>query len=430
MNYQQAIDYMYSQLPMFQRSGPAAYKPDLGNTIAICNLLQNPQNNFSSIHIAGTNGKGSTSHMLASILQEAGYKTGLYTSPHLKDFRERIKINGQMIPQEYVAEFISKYHTAFDEIKPSFFEMTVGLTFEYFSNQKVDIAIIEAGLGGRLDSTNVITPILSIITNISFDHMNLLGDTLPKIASEKAGIIKFNIPVVIGETDNQTKEVFIQKANQQSTNIYFADENFSIKNISEYNPLQNYFTADIYNGDNLVYKNIMCGLNGEYQYKNLLTVLQSIELVKEKLKISEKNIRNGILKVVENTGLMGRWQIINKNPLAICDTGHNEAGISYVLKQINKIPFEKLHFVIGVVKDKEVDKILEMLPKNATYYFCKANIPRALSEIELSQKAKEKGLIGNSYHSVENAYKAAINSASKNDLIFVGGSTFVVAEVV
>lgn len=421
---------MYSQLPMFQRSGPAAYKPDLGNTIAICNLLQNPQNNFTSIHIAGTNGKGSTSHMLASILQEAGYKTGLYTSPHLKDFRERIKVNGQMIPKKYVAEFISKYHKAFDEIKPSFFEMTVGLAFDYFSKEKVDIAIIEVGLGGRLDSTNVITPILSVITNISFDHMNLLGDTLPKIASEKAGIIKFNIPVVIGETDNQTKEVFIQKANQQSTNIYFADKYYSIKNVSEYNPLQNYFTADIYNGDNLVYKKLMCGLNGEYQYKNILTVLQSIVLVKEKLKISEENIRNGILKVVENTGLMGRWQIINKNPLAICDTGHNEAGINYVLNQINKIPFEKLHFVIGVVNDKEVDKILEMLPKNATYYFCKANIPRALSESDLFHKSKEKGLSGNSYNSVENAYKAAINSASKNDLIFVGGSTFVVAEVV
>lgn len=430
MNYQQALDYMYSQLPMFQRTGPAAYKPDLGNTIAICNLLKNPQNNFISIHVAGTNGKGSTSHMIASVLQEAGYKTGLYTSPHLKDFRERIKINGQMIPKHYVADFISNYHQNFDEIKPSFFEMTVGLAFDYFANQKVDVAVIEVGLGGRLDSTNVITPILSVITNISFDHMNLLGDTLPKIASEKAGIIKHGIPVVIGETDNQTQEVFIQKAKHEESEIYFADKNFSIKNCSEYNPLQNYFTADVYKGNNLIYPKIQCGLNGEYQYKNVLTVLQSLELLKEKFNLSEQHIRNGILNVVKNTGLLGRWQVLNISPLAICDTGHNEAGINYVLNQIKKIPFKKLHFVIGVVNDKEVDKILEMLPKNAYYYYCKANIPRALSANELYDKAILSGLNGNVYQSVNEAYKAALNKAEENDLVFVGGSTFVVAEVV
>lgn len=430
MDYQQALDYMYSQLPMFQRTGPAAYKPDLGNTIAICNLLQNPQNNFISIHVAGTNGKGSTSHMLASIFQEAGYKTGLYTSPHLRDFRERIKINGLMISEDYVAEFISKYHRDFDKIKPSFFEMTVGLAFDYFSYEKVDIAIIEVGLGGRLDSTNVITPILSVITNISFDHMNLLGDTLPKIASEKAGIIKKNIPVVIGESDNQTKEVFIQKSQQEKSKIYFADKNFSIKNCSEYNPLQNYFTADVYKADILIYPQIQCGLNGEYQYKNILTVLQSLELLKEKFNLSEQHIRNGILNVVKNTGLLGRWQVLNISPLAICDTGHNEAGIRYVINQIKKIPFEKLHFVIGVVNDKEVNKILEMLPFEAVYYFCKANIPRALSANELNDKAMLYGLKGNVYQSVNEAYKVALNKAKKNDLVFVGGSTFVVAEVV
>lgn len=421
---------MYSQLPMFQRTGPAAYKPDLGNTISICNLLQNPQNNFISIHVAGTNGKGSTSHMLASIFQEAGYKTGLYTSPHLKDFRERIKINGQMISQDYVAEFVSKYHSDFDKIKPSFFEMTVGLAFDYFSHEKVDIAIIEVGLGGRLDSTNVITPILSIITNISFDHMNLLGDTLPKIATEKAGIIKQNIPVVIGETDNQTKEVFIQKANQNSSKIYFADNTLHVENCSEFNPLQNYFTVDVYKGNTLIYSRLKCGLNGDYQQKNILTVLQSVEILKERFKIKDENIRNGILNVANNTGLMGRWQKINSTPLAICDTGHNEAGIRYVLNQIKKIPFEKLHFVIGVVNDKEVDKILEMLPENASYYFCKANIPRALPENELYEIATKKGLKGTFYKTVKDAYNAALNSAQKNDLVFVGGSTFVVAEVV
>lgn len=421
---------MYRQLPMFQRTGPTAYKPDLGNTIAICNLLQNPQNNFISIHVAGTNGKGSTSHMLASIFQEAGYKTGLYTSPHLKDFRERIKINGQMISQDYVAEFVSKYHKDFDKIKPSFFEMTVGLAFDYFSHEKVDIAIIEVGLGGRLDSTNVITPILSVITNISFDHMNLLGETLPKIATEKAGIIKQNIPVVIGETDNQTKEVFIQKANQNSSKIYFADNTLHLENCSDFHPLQNYFTVDVYKGNTLIYSKLKCGLNGDYQQKNILTVLQSIEIFKKRFKLKDENIRNGILNVAHNTGLMGRWQKINSIPLAICDTGHNEAGIRYVLNQIKKIPFEKLHFVIGVVNDKEVDKILEMLPENASYYFCKANIPRALPENELYEIATKKGLKGTSYTTVQDAYNAALNSAQKKDLVFVGGSTFVVAEVV
>lgn len=430
MNYQQALDYMYSQLPMFQRTGPAAYKPDLGNTIAICNLLHNPQNNFISIHIAGTNGKGSTSHLIASVLQEAGYKTGLYTSPHLKDFRERIKINGQMIPELYVADFIAKYHQNFDEIKPSFFEMTVGLAFDYFSNQKVDVAVIEVGLGGRLDSTNVITPILSVITNISFDHMNLLGDTLPKIAFEKSGIIKKNIPVVIGETDIQIQDVFIHKAQQEASKIYFADKNYSLKNCSEYHPMQNYFTADVYKGNKLLYHQIKCGLNGEYQYKNILTVLQSLELLKDKFNLSEQHIRNGILHVVKNTGLKGRWQIINKLPLAICDTGHNEAGINYVLNQIKKIPYQKLHFVIGVVNDKEVDKILGMLPQNAEYYFCKANIPRALPQEELYLKATGKGLKGKAYPSVMQAYQTALKNAHINDLVFVGGSTFVVAEVV
>jgi dihydrofolate synthase / folylpolyglutamate synthase len=430
MNYPQALDYMYSQLPMFHRTGPAAYKPDLGNTIAICNLLNNPQNKFKTIHVAGTNGKGSTSHMLASVLQEAGYKTGLYTSPHLKDFRERIKINGDMIPQQFVAEFVSKYHKDFNSIKPSFFEMTVGLAFDYFAQQEVDIAIIEVGLGGRLDSTNVITPVLSVVTNISFDHMNLLGNTLPKIAAEKAGIIKREVPVVIGETNDETIEIFISKAKIESSPIYFADKNFNIRNCSDFNPLQNYFIADVYKGDSLIYPKLNCGLNGEYQYKNILTVLQSVEIFKDKFKLSEENIRKGILNVVKNTGLMGRWQLLNKKPLAICDTGHNEAGISYVLNQLQKIKYNKLHFVLGMVNDKEVDKILSMLPKNAEYYFCKANIPRALNQQDLAAKAKMFELKGRQYASVNEAYKAALQNALPDDLIFVGGSTFVVAEVV
>jgi dihydrofolate synthase/folylpolyglutamate synthase len=368
--------------------------------------------------------------MLASIFQEAGYKTGLYTSPHLKDFRERIKINGQMISQEYVAEFVSNYHSDFDKIKPSFFEMTVGLAFDYFAKENVDVAIIEVGLGGRLDSTNVITPLLSVITNISFDHMNLLGNTLPEIANEKAGIIKQNIPVVIGETDVVTKDVFISKANTQNSKLYFSDKNFNLQNISEYHPLEQYFTADIYEGNKLKYSNIKCGLSGIYQQKNILTVIQCCELLKKHFNLTESAVFNGIQNVVVNTGLLGRWQLLNKSPLAICDTGHNEAGIKYVLKQIQKIQFKKLHFVLGMVNDKDVDKVLGMLPENAIYYFCKANIPRALAANELAEKAKKAGLKGTLFNSVHEAYVEALNSAKENDLVFVGGSTFVVAEVV
>lgn len=405
MNYQQTLDYLFSQLPMFQRVGASAYKADLNNTIELCKLLHHPEKNFKSIHIAGTNGKGSTSHMLASILQEAGYKVGLYTSPHLKDFRERIKINGEMISEQEVVDFVIKHQSEFEQINLSFFEWTVGLAFDYFSKKQVDIAVIETGLGGRLDSTNVITPLVSVITNIGKDHTQFLGETLAKIASEKAGIIKENIPIIIGETQQETQQVFIDKAIEMSAKIFFADK--------------------------IITTNYESDLKGIYQEKNKKTVLAAIQqLMNSGFSITEENIKNGLLNVVKNTGLLGRWQILSENPLTICDTGHNEAGIKEVLKQISLTKHNHLHFVFGAVNDKEIDSILSMLPKNATYYFCQAKIPRALDVNVLYTKAKEFELKGNPYDSVENAIKQAKANASVNDLVFVGGSTFVVAEAI
>lgn len=405
MNYQQTLDYLFSQLPMFQRVGASAYKADLNNTIELCKLLHHPEKNFKSIHIAGTNGKGSTSHMLASILQEAGYKVGLYTSPHLKDFRERIKINGEMISEQEVVDFVIKHQSEFEQINLSFFEWTVGLAFDYFSKKQVDIAVIETGLGGRLDSTNVITPLVSVITNIGKDHTQFLGETLAKIASEKAGIIKENIPIIIGETQQETQQVFIDKALEKSAKIFFADK--------------------------IITTNYESDLKGIYQEKNKKTVLAAIQqLMINGFSIAEENIKNGLLNVVKNTGLLGRWQILSENPLTICDTGHNEAGINEVLKQISLTKHNHLHFVFGAVNDKEIDSILSMLPKNATYYFCQAKIPRALDVNVLYTKAKKIELKGNPYDSVENAIKQAKSNASVNDLVFVGGSTFVVAEAI
>lgn len=405
MNYQQTLDYLFSQLPMFQRVGASAYKADLNNTIELCKLLHHPEKNFKSIHIAGTNGKGSTSHMLASILQEAGYKVGLYTSPHLKDFRERIKINGVMISEQEVVDFVIKHQSEFEQINLSFFEWTVGLAFDYFSKKQVDIAVIETGLGGRLDSTNVITPLVSVITNIGKDHTQFLGETLAKIASEKAGIIKENIPIIIGETQQETQQVFIDKALEKSAKIFFADK--------------------------IITTNYESDLKGIYQEKNKKTVLAAIQqLMINGFSIAEENIKNGLLNVVKNTGLLGRWQILSENPLTICDTGHNEAGIKEVLKQISLTKHNHLHFVFGAVNDKEIDSILSMLPKNATYYFCQAKIPRALDVNVLYTKAKEFELKGNPYDSVENAIKQAKANASANDFVFVGGSTFVVAEAI
>ena len=413
---------------MFQRIGSAAYKANLNNTIAICKLLSNPENKFKSIHVAGTNGKGSTSHMLASILQSAGLKVGLYTSPHLKDFRERIKINGELIPEQNVVDFVEKYKHDFEKIEPSFFEMTVGLAFDYFANEKVDIAVIEVGLGGRLDSTNVITPEVSIITNISFDHTALLGNTIEKIAGEKAGIIKSRVPVIIGESQVGTKKVFEDKATEKNTSIVFADEQFTIKNV-----LQEHFLLkmDIEKTGTIRYENLESQLLGLYQQKNIVTVLCAVEILNKKgYVLTEEIIRSGIKTVISQTGLLGRWQILSEQPLVIADTGHNEAGIEEVLSQLKLTPHNRLHFVLGMVNDKDITKILSMLPANALYYFCKANIPRALAANELATKANEFGLNGQVYACVQDAYIAAKEQALENDLVFIGGSTFTVAEVV
>ncbi len=431
MTYDQTLDYLYSQLPMFQRIGSAAYKDNLDNTIAICSLLNNPEHKFRSVHIAGTNGKGSTSHILASILQSGGLIVGLYTSPHLKDFRERIKINGEMISQQYVVDFVEKHKSDFENIKPSFFEMTVGLAFDYFANEKVDIAVIEVGLGGRLDSTNVIKPLLSVITNISFDHTALLGNTLEKIASEKAGIIKPGTPVIIGETDVITKSVFLEKAKQENAEIIFADQLFSAENVRHHNSDRLYLTMDVEKQGQLIYKGLESELPGLYQQKNILTALSTVEVLNKKgFQLTEAIVRRGIKNVIRKTGLLGRWQILSNKPLVIADTGHNEAGIKEVLKQISSTPHTQLHFVIGMVNDKDSSGILKLLPKDATYYFCKAQIPRALEAEELSKQAKVFDLKGNVYNSVAEALTSAKANAKENDLVFVGGSTFTVAEVV
>ncbi len=431
MKYQETLDYMFDQLPMFQRIGGAAYKANLDNTIAILNLLENPQNNFKSLHIAGTNGKGSVSHFLAAIFQSAGYKCGLYTSPHLKDFRERIKINGEMISKAKVIQFIEAYKIDFEKIQPSFFEMTVGMAFKYFSDEKVDIAIVETGMGGRLDSTNLINPELSIITNIGFDHTQFLGDTLGKIAFEKAGIIKSEIPVVIGENHFETKSVFIEKAKETNSQIYFADDEYQVNNYSHFFSNNQQFLEIILSKTMKSKPVKLCSeLLGLYQLKNIKTVLTAVDILKEKgFKLNQSNIKNGIANVVSITGLMGRWQILSKNPLMVCDTGHNEDGIREVLKQIGLTPHQKLHFVLGMVNDKEIDKVLKMLPVVAEYYFCKANIPRGLDQNILKEKAVSNNLKGESYNSVQKAIKAARKAANKDDMIFIGGSTFVVAEV-
>jgi len=429
MTYQQTLDYLYAQLPMFQRIGVAAYKADLNNTIAICNLLDNPQHKFKSIHIAGTNGKGSTSHMLASILQTAGYKVGLYTSPHLIDFRERIKINGEMIPQNYVVDFVAKYKNEFEKIAPSFFEMTVGLAFDFFAYEKVDIAIVEVGLGGRLDSTNVLMSELSIITNISFDHVALLGDTLEKIAIEKAGIIKPNTPVVIGETQEETESLFKTIAKKNNSDIYFADTIYHSKDSRQEQFDKLYLLMNIEKNGKEHFKKLKSELLGHYQQRNISAVLCAIDILKQKgFTIENESILEGIQKVISNTGLLGRWQLLSQKPLVIADTGHNEAGIKEVLNQISLTKHTQLHFVLGMVNDKDITKILNLLPKTAIYYFCKASIPRALDADELMTQASKAGLIGQSYKTVKEAVQVAKSNSQKEDLIFIGGSTFTVAD--
>lgn len=434
MNYQEALDYLYSQLPMFHRIGAAAYKADLNNTIALSDILGNPQNKLKCIHIAGTNGKGSVSHMLASVLQESGYKTALYTSPHLVDFRERIKINGEMIPEDEVIHFIENYRESFEHIKPSFFEWTVGLAFHYFQKENVDVAVIETGLGGRLDSTNIIHPDLSIITNISLDHTQLLGSTFHDIAKEKAGIIKNKVPVVIGETMPETAIVFNNQAKQKDAEIFFADNILEVadyKIISDLALIQVQRTIEckwqILFGESA---NFELPLLGSYQKRNLLTVLVALEqLVERKYEISMQHVLNGVKNVIRNTGLMGRWQKIADSPVTICDTGHNEAGIAEIVKQLERMSYKQLHIVFGMVNDKNPEAILALMPKKATYYFCQASIPRAMDVEELKAFAMSFGLHGNAYCTVKDAFVEANDRADKDDLIFVGGSTFVVADL-
>ena len=431
MNYKETIDYLFSQLPMYHRIGAAAYKADLGNTVALCTRLGDPQNSFPSVHIAGTNGKGSVSHMLASIMQNCGLKTGLYTSPHLKDFRERIRVNGEMITEEAVVAFVKRYRSDFETIQPSFFEMTVGMAFDFFRQQKVDIAIIEVGLGGRLDSTNIITPLVSVITNVSFDHMQLLGDTLEKIAFEKAGIIKPGIPVVVGETQNPIREVFTKRAAEVGTGITFADSIYTVLNTQLTSDQPKQLVMDIHRNGFPFLKRLSSPLSGLYQLKNIVTVIGACEALNAiGMQISPAMMRTGIGDVVRNTGFAGRWQLLGENPLTLCDTGHNEEGLREVLTQIAQTPHQTLHFVFGVVNDKSISHILEMLPRNAIYYFCKADIPRGLDAGELQVRALAAGVDGKKYDSVKAALEAARQAASPEDLVFVGGSTFVVAEVI
>ncbi|MBI9034513.1 MAG: bifunctional folylpolyglutamate synthase/dihydrofolate synthase [Bacteroidales bacterium] len=426
MNYQKTLDYMFSSLPMFQRIGGAAYKADLSNTIALCELLGNPQKNFKNIHIAGTNGKGSTSHMIASVFQEAGYKTGLYTSPHLRDFRERIRIDGKMITESHVIEFIEKYKSDFENIGLSFFEMTVGLAFNYFENQKVDIVILETGMGGRLDSTNIAAAELSVITNIGLDHTQFLGDTLEQIAGEKAGIIKKDIPVIIGQTQAEISHVFTNKAEKANTTLGFADQNYSA-GIQAQTEDYSIIRMQSQKMDRV----LELPLLGSYQKNNLITSIAAIDqMIDQGWEISEQNIKDGIRNVVQNTGLIGRWQKLQNNPKVICDTGHNMDGVRHIVDQLNRTDYNNLHFVLGMVNDKAIDKILNILPKDAVYYFCKANIPRGLDVDILSEQALTIGLKGEKYVSVTQALNAARKNAVSDDLIFIGGSTFTVAEVV
>lgn len=405
MNYQETTNWLFKQLPVFQLQGATAYKEDLTNTLLLAQHLNNPENYLKCIHVAGTNGKGSTSHLLASVLQEAGYKVGLYTSPHLKDFRERIKINGKEISEEFVCEFVEKNKSFFEANELSFFEMTVGLALDYFAKEKTDINIIEVGMGGRLDATNIIMPLVSVITNIGKDHTQFLGNTLQSIAKEKAGIIKKDVPVVVGEYVSETKEVFLAKAKETHSELFFASD--------------------------IVKENYPSVLLGDYQISNKKTALQTIRVlqIQGDFEITEENIQNGFLNVINTTRLQGRWQQLKSQPKVICDTAHNSHGLKIVLNQIKKEQFEELHFVLGVVNDKDLEEILPLFPKEANYYFCKPNILRGLDAVILQQKAADFQLNGKVYNSVSNAYQAALQNANKSDFVYIGGSTFVVAEV-
>jgi dihydrofolate synthase / folylpolyglutamate synthase len=425
MNYSQTLDYLYQRLPMFQRVGASAYRPGLENILNLCAFLGNPEQKFPTLHIAGTNGKGSTSHTLAAILQTAGYRVGLYTSPHLKSFTERIKINGIDIPENQVVSFVERIQPKIDELAPSFFEITVAMAFDYFAQAQVDIAVIEVGMGGRLDSTNIIQPLVSVITNISFDHQEFLGDTLPLIAGEKAGIIKANTPVVISEFHPETAPVFRQKAQDLRADIYFPQTEYSIQYSDKGG-----FLLDILKANELIFRQINPSLKGSYQLKNLVGILKTIELLQAQgWRIEKSHIQIGIEQASELTGLKGRWQIIDNQPLTVCDTAHNEGGIREVVAQIAHTPHQKLHLILGFTKEKDLTKILPLYPQNAYFYFSEFKLPRTLSAQDLQKKAQSLGIEGNCFENVNIALHAARAQAQPEDMILVGGSTFLVAEV-
>jgi dihydrofolate synthase / folylpolyglutamate synthase len=430
MTYKATLDYMYAQLPMFHRVGAAAFKKDLTNTLALCEALGNPHTKFPTIHIAGTNGKGSTAHALAAILQAQGYKTGLYISPHYKDFRERIKINGTYISKNFVRKFVEKNRPNFDIIQPSFFEMTVAMAFDYFNTEGVDVAVIEVGLGGRFDSTNVITPLVSVITNISFDHIDMLGDTLPLIAFEKAGIIKKGVPVVIGEEHSETRPVFESRAKEENAMIVFASQSIDIQRVTsdfEYSDFQ--VKKGLKSLPNL--DKIKANISGDYQEKNIATVLQTVEILNQTtdFKVSEKAVVDGLSNLKKLTNFIGRWQMLQNEPIILVDSAHNEAGLKLATSQLKALKINSLHIILGFVKDKDFSKVFPFFPRSATYYFAKANIPRGLDAEILRGQAAEYGLKGKAYTSVKRALAAAKRKAGKNDMIYVGGSIFVVGEV-
>lgn len=426
MNYPETLKYLYSRLPMFQRIGAAAFKKDLGNTLALLKALDNPHLRFPSVHVAGTNGKGSVSSMLASVLQESGYKVGLYTSPHLREFTERIRINGQEIPQEAVVDFTSRYKTVIEEIKPSFFEVTVVMAFDHFAREGVDIAVVEVGMGGRLDSTNVLLPEVSVITNISMDHSQFLGDSLALIAGEKAGIIKSGVPAVVGQDHSETRPVFEAKAKEQGTQLHFAAEMFKARKLRSDLFGQVFMLRDAEGNT----REVSLDLAGNYQIENVVTAAASIRILQEKgWKLPEEAVLKGLSKVKENAGLQGRMTVLLDKPLTLTDVGHNEAGVAMILEQIAEQKFKKLHLVWGMVNDKDISKILAMLPKKAVMYYVRPDVPRGLDANELAEQGRAKGLKGKVYESVNAGLRAAWIKAEKDDLVFVGGSTFVVAEV-
>ncbi|MEQ1745744.1 MAG: Mur ligase family protein [Saprospiraceae bacterium] len=433
MTYREVLNYLYAQLPMFQRIGPAAYKKDLGNTLALCAHLGNPHTKFPSIHVGGTNGKGSVSHFLAALCQTTGLKTGLYVSPHYRDFRERIKVNGQYIPRKSVVDFVQEHRTVIEQIQPSFFELCVAMAFDHFARERVDMAVIEVGLGGRLDSTNVITPLLSVITNISYDHQNLLGDTLPLIAGEKAGIVKPGVPVVVGETHPESAPVFLKKAAETNSTIVFADQHFQV--LEKETGSWQTTVYDVFREGKPYLQNLEIDAAGPFQQKNLATALQAWEMVLSGeggggVASERSTVRTALSQIRRLTNFMGRWQIIGENPTILCDSAHNEAGLRTVLERLAAMPFRQVHFVLGFVNDKSVEPLLALFPHTARYYFAKANIPRGLEATLLREKAASAGLHGRAYRSVKNALKAARRAAGPDDLVVVTGSIFVVAEVV